>query len=80
MFKEANGCYVQWYAMHGDSLSLFFLFVCFTQDLVGLKCFNRTQSTICVFCPNYVLKQLIKVWNQFLSYKTYVEVIWKEKG
>jgi hypothetical protein len=57
-----------------------FLFVCFTQDLLGLKYFNRTQSTICVFYPNYVLKQLIKVWNQILSYKTSIGVIWKENG
>jgi hypothetical protein len=44
-----------------------------------LKCFNRTQSTICVFYPNSILKQLIKVCNQILSYKTSIEVIWKEK-
>jgi hypothetical protein len=56
-----------------------FLFVCFTQDLVWLKCFNTTQSTIGVFYPKYVLKQLIKVWNQFWKYKTFVGVIWKEK-
>jgi hypothetical protein len=70
---------MQWYAMHGHSWSLFFLFVCFTQDLVWLKCFNTSQSTIGVFYPNTVLKQFIKVWNQCLSYKTSVEVIWKEK-
>jgi hypothetical protein len=52
-----------------------FLFVCFTQDLLGFKCFNKTQGTICVFYPNYVLKQLIKVWNQILSFKTSIGII-----
>jgi hypothetical protein len=56
-----------------------FLFVCYTQDLLGFKCFNKTQSTIVVFYPNYVLKQLIKVWNQSLSDKTFVELFEKKQ-
>jgi hypothetical protein len=47
--------------------------------LVWLKYFNTTQSTIGVFYPKYELKQLIKVWNQFWEYKSFVWVIWKEK-
>jgi hypothetical protein len=43
-------CHVGWFFV------FVFLFVYFTQDLVWLKCFNTTQSTIGVFFPNIVLK------------------------
>jgi hypothetical protein len=56
------------------------LFVCFTQDLVELKDSYRTQSSICVFYPNNVLRQLIKVWNQILTYKVLLKLFEKEKG
>jgi hypothetical protein len=61
-------------------MDLVFLFVCFTQDLLGLKDFYKTQNSICVFYPNNVLRQLIRVWNHILTYKVLLKLFEKKKG